>query len=347
MRKAALWTLIVAVPLLTVGCEKNPLKTGFYKTNKTTQQAVANKQDAVATAANTNVAKPLITASQPSTNNPQLIQTAALTSEQQYKQGYDLFYGIGTSHDEKHGIRLLEQAASQGHVNARQLLARLDEMGYQINDAVLHQPAIQPAQVAQAPTSIPVSNGEAITSIDAAQNEIITENDWYYSEDKAQAAATIASTASSIPQTQQIESSYVDQIGSVAAVAQAPVSSEQITEPSATIGQTTARTRMAANRHEQALLSMDQSFYTLQLVAARDKEGVDRFISENQLDGNAHVVKKNTAGTDWYVAYYGNYPNQKMAKAAASQLPSSVKRTAKPWVRPVRTVQEEINQNVG
>lgn len=346
MRKAALWTLIVAVPLLTVGCEKNPLKTGFYKTNKTTQQAAANKQGAVATAANTNAVQPLIAASQPPTNNPQLIQTAALTSEQQYKQGYDLFYGIGTTHNEKHGIRLLEQAASQGHVNARQLLARLDEMGYQINDAVLHQPAIQSAQLAQSSTSIPVSNSGIIASTDAEQSQIITENDWYYSEDKSQ-AVTIASTASSLPQIQQIESSYVDQIGSVAAVAEVPVSFEQIAEPSNTIRQTTTRARAATNRHEQALLSMDQSFYTLQLVAARDKEGVDRFISENQLEGNTHVVKKNTAGTDWYVAYYGNYPNQKMAKAAASQLPSSVKRSAKPWVRPVRTVQEEINQNVG
>ncbi|MCS5707729.1 SPOR domain-containing protein [Candidatus Berkiella cookevillensis] len=341
MRKAALWTLIVAVPLLTVGCEKNPLKTGFYKTHKTTQQAAANKQDAIVTAAaNTNAVAPLVTTSQQSTNNPQFTQTAATTSEQQYKQGYDLFYGIGAKHDEKHGIRLLEQAASQGHINAKQLLARLDEMGYQINDAVLHQPTTQVAQVAS--TAIPVSNGT-----DAEQNEIITENDWYYSEDKAQAAATIASTASSMPQIQQADSSYVDQLGSVAAVAQAPISSEQIVDPNATIGQATTRTRVSATRHEQALLSMDQSFYTLQLVAARDKEGVDKFISENQLDGNAHIVKKNTAGTDWYVAYYGNYPNQQMAKAAASQLPSSVKRSAKPWVRPVRTVQEEINQNAG
>lgn len=358
MKKTVLWTLIVAVPLLTMGCEsKNPFKTGFYKTGKTTQQAAAAKQqDVTATAAATNTAKPLAVASQvqPTVTSgaaSQNAQIAATTSEQQYKQGYDLFYGIGATHDEKHGIKLLEQAASQGHANAKQLLARLDEMGYEINDAVLHS-TTQTAQAA--PAAIPASSNDAIAAntVIAEQAEIVTEqDDWYYSEDKAKTANTTATTTANVAAQQTQQSAY-DQIGSVAAVASQAPAKPALLQPTE---QSTAATAIdksinpnpVASTHEKALLSMDQSFYTLQLVAARDKEGVDKFVADNQLSENVHIVKKNTAGTDWYVAYYGNYPNQKVARAAAKQLPSSVKRNAKPWVRNLRTVQEEINQNAG
>lgn len=333
MKKLYLLPLIATLPLLTAGCNSNNKFANLFKPKS---QQIAEQAG--------NETKQTQTAQSASAQSQQTAaarQTGTIsTSQQQYLQGYNLFYGIGAQHNETRGIQLLEQAAEQGHPQAKSLLQRLAGMGYKINDNVLAQ-----AQTAGNPSTgystesiasvASVSSGASAASAYntyESEPEVIKSQDWYYSEQAAQSNAT--------PQlSTDLTTSVATQTQNNYQVSKQPIATES------SLGAVTAKSNKSGlyTRDEQALLGMNGGLYTLQLVAANDKAGVDQFIQENQLQNDVRVVKKQSGGRDWYVALYGSYKDRAAAQSAARQLQSQLTQSTSPWIRPISNIQDELN----
>ena len=72
--------------------------------------------------------------------------------------------------------------------------------------------------------------------------------------------------------------------------------------------------------------------YTLQLMSGMNTQAMARYIQQHHIDHQAHIMKTQYKGHDWYVLTYGAYHHPKDAKAAISKLPIDLK-SRHPWVR--------------
>ncbi len=89
---------------------------------------------------------------------------------------------------------------------------------------------------------------------------------------------------------------------------------------------------------EQILLS--KRGYTLQLMAARDPEGLEDLVERHDLK-NATYYRTHLKGKDWYVLVYGHYKTPGAAIAALEALPEEIQAT-QPWVRSLSSVHAAI-----
>lgn len=89
------------------------------------------------------------------------------------------------------------------------------------------------------------------------------------------------------------------------------------------------------------LLQQRPSAYTLQILGARDKSSVPRFIKAHRLGKQAMYYAADFKGSPWYVLIYGIYPNIKAAREALQALPPKV-RNGGPWIRRLSAVQHDI-----
>lgn len=113
--------------------------------------------------------------------------------------------------------------------------------------------------------------------------------------------------------------------------------------PSATSSaKTPSSTAKAGAASRSSLQSAPASHYTLQLSSASRADTLNAYAIEHKLqDYLVYATKRD--GKPWYVLVSGNYASSTEAKRAVASLPADVQ-TKKPWVRPVRQVQQDLKK---
>ncbi len=79
---------------------------------------------------------------------------------------------------------------------------------------------------------------------------------------------------------------------------------------------------------------IDQSRYTIQLIASHRQSELQRFVERHHLKVKTQVRVTKRQGKVWYVLTLGDYKKRQHANYAASQLPKEIA-LLKPWVRSV------------
>jgi DamX protein len=77
---------------------------------------------------------------------------------------------------------------------------------------------------------------------------------------------------------------------------------------------------------------VEKSYYTIQILAGHNKEGLKEFIKKHGLVGKVTLRHTLLKGKDWYVITLGEYKTRQNATAAFKSLPKDVAEL-KPWVR--------------
>lgn len=119
-----------------------------------------------------------------------------------------------------------------------------------------------------------------------------------------------------------------------------------ITEPNKTEkNQQTVKNKgtIVASGSLSTLKALPAGNVTIQLSAASRSESLAAFAKNHALT-NYWIYETQRNGNPWYVLIMGNYPNSLAAHKAIAELPESI-RSNKPWVKTIRQVHKEINQN--
>ena len=94
---------------------------------------------------------------------------------------------------------------------------------------------------------------------------------------------------------------------------------------------------------EKVLLALPAANYTLQLLGAREKESIERFLQAySQLEGLRSFATM-FKGKPWYVVVYGSFSDRKQAIAAVKTLPARLKKQ-RPWARSMKGIHSDINK---
>ncbi|CAI1186627.1 Uncharacterized protein conserved in bacteria [Serratia proteamaculans] len=91
-----------------------------------------------------------------------------------------------------------------------------------------------------------------------------------------------------------------------------------------------------------SLQSAPASHYTLQLSSASRSDTLNAYAKQQKLQ-HYLVYSTKRDGKPWYVLVSGNYASSAEAKRAIATLPADVQ-AKKPWVRPVRQVQQDLKK---
>ncbi len=127
---------------------------------------------------------------------------------------------------------------------------------------------------------------------------------------------------------------------SPANAAENPQPAEEVAPPSQE--NATVKPADGLAHREDWLLSQNAESYTLQLLGSRNERAARGFIEQLGLQADKVSYYKGLyKGGDWYVVVYGVYPSRSAAAADIENLPESL-RAAKPWPRPIQSVQEAI-----
>lgn len=88
-------------------------------------------------------------------------------------------------------------------------------------------------------------------------------------------------------------------------------------------------------RHDAPwLLSQPDGGYSIQLLAAFDRDALRRYLRQNSIEDQAFVLEGKRNGRPWYIATVGYFSTRTAANAALAQLPEAVQR-ARPWPRTI------------
>ncbi|MBE9395856.1 AAA family ATPase [Pontibacterium sp. N1Y112] len=94
---------------------------------------------------------------------------------------------------------------------------------------------------------------------------------------------------------------------------------------------------------EKVLLALPAANYTLQLLGAREKESIERFLQAySQLEGVRSFATL-FKGKPWYVVVYGSFSDRKQAVAGIKTLPERLKKQ-RPWARSMKGIHSDINK---
>ena len=77
--------------------------------------------------------------------------------------------------------------------------------------------------------------------------------------------------------------------------------------------------------------------YTLQLASSRSQELIEKYFSENALEGKAGYYKSRRQGELWYALVYGSYESVSDANEAIAELPKDLRKWS-PWVRRIDSI---------
>ena len=86
------------------------------------------------------------------------------------------------------------------------------------------------------------------------------------------------------------------------------------------------------------LNSRDAKRYTLQLVGARDRASIEKFIEDHSISPPFMIFERELDGRPWYALIAGDYPDRAAAIAAGERLPVALK-NAGIWPRTFASVQ--------
>jgi len=84
---------------------------------------------------------------------------------------------------------------------------------------------------------------------------------------------------------------------------------------------------------------VEQSRYTIQLLASHNKQELQRFVNAHHLSGKVQVRRSLRQGIDWYVLTLGEYAERQHALKAVNKLPKDIARSM-PWVRAIADLKE-------
>ncbi len=81
--------------------------------------------------------------------------------------------------------------------------------------------------------------------------------------------------------------------------------------------------------------------FTVQMIAAIDRESVDSFLQNSNLPSPNSVFSFERSGTVWYAMVHGLYPTIEAATAAIEAMPAEL-RSNEPWIRAIGRLQETV-----
>ena len=99
--------------------------------------------------------------------------------------------------------------------------------------------------------------------------------------------------------------------------------------------------RTAANEGADWLTGRDPARYTLQLVGARDRAAIEKFIRDNAVAAPYAVFERMLNGAPWYSLVAGDYPDRAAAIAARERLPKRLERSGV-WPRTFESIQKAM-----
>ena len=80
--------------------------------------------------------------------------------------------------------------------------------------------------------------------------------------------------------------------------------------------------------------------YTLQLVGARDRAAVQKFVRDFGISEPYAIFERDLKGKPWYSLVAGDYPNRDAAIAARARLPKRLERSGV-WPRTFESIQKD------
>jgi septal ring-binding cell division protein DamX len=81
--------------------------------------------------------------------------------------------------------------------------------------------------------------------------------------------------------------------------------------------------------------------YTLQLVGARDRRAVEKFVRDYAIAKPFAIFERDLKGKPWYSLVAGDYPNRDAAIAARGLLPKRLERSGV-WPRTFDSIQKSL-----
>ncbi|MCG6887039.1 MAG: SPOR domain-containing protein [Proteobacteria bacterium] len=89
---------------------------------------------------------------------------------------------------------------------------------------------------------------------------------------------------------------------------------------------------------EDWIREQEPSYYTLQLASSKSRNRIEKYYSQNKLQGKAGYYRNRRKDQDWYALVYGTYVTQQAARSAADNLPENLRQWS-PWIRRMKDIQ--------
>jgi len=89
------------------------------------------------------------------------------------------------------------------------------------------------------------------------------------------------------------------------------------------------------------ILSLPPEHYALQLLGAKEKSTVDKFLAMYPSVQKLSYYKTQRNGAPWFVVVQASFPNYEAAKAAVAKLPQKLQKQG-PWIRKIEAIQKDL-----
>lgn len=103
-------------------------------------------------------------------------------------------------------------------------------------------------------------------------------------------------------------------------------------------------TDVSLSEHERFLLAQNGDAYTLQILAASQKDALMKYVRRQSNSSSLRIYQGVREGKQLFVVVVGVYPTRKEALSAIIDLPL-VQRQGGPWPRQLKTVHADIREN--
>jgi DamX protein len=103
-----------------------------------------------------------------------------------------------------------------------------------------------------------------------------------------------------------------------------------------------AKASTSLSEDKEWLLSLNDSEYVLQVIAAAQKKSVKRFIVSQPNKSALRLVEIGRDGKPWYIVVVGKYASSNFARRAIESLPQDQVNRG-PWPRKVSDLKREIS----
>jgi len=91
------------------------------------------------------------------------------------------------------------------------------------------------------------------------------------------------------------------------------------------------------------IFQQNPDYYTLQLASSQNRNLIEKYIQDNDLQGHAGYYKSVRGGQAWYALVYGSYPTSAAAQSAIADLPKGLRKWS-PWVRKYADIQRAMKR---
>lgn len=274
----------------------------------------------------------------------------------QYALGYMYFYGIGTVRDTKAAQLWINRAAAQGQPLA---IKADDILNYKANPTMGDSqmaPSTPGANQNEAPRTVEELNAAtpsvpleqqlpnygkkrvqpSSSSIPAAP----TSDAGKMGNQPLEANNTVAAPTAALKASDTPKAVYDPRLAKGAAPEVATGTQQAFSDAQSAANSTVAAAQPSVYSADEQQLINGKGF-TVQLMATVQKNKLDDFIAQNNLQNLVKVYTAQRNGETWYLAVYGDFKTADAAQKAIQRLPHAM-RELNPWVKSLRLVQTEI-----